>query len=91
MNVVYTGTDLVRISVMLECLQQLHVTLRRFDGNYICVKTLDGCEDIVKVGVAEVRMGLEVVGNTGGSQSEGVNRPCQILFPIRSAKRELER
>jgi hypothetical protein len=75
---------------MLEGLQQLHVTLRRFDRNYICVETLDIREDIVKVGVAEVRVGLEVVGDTGGRQFEGVDRPCQILFPIRPTKRELK-
>jgi hypothetical protein len=61
MDVVNTGTDLVGVSVLLEGVQELHVTLGRLDRNDIGVKALDGREDVIKVGVAEMGMSLESI------------------------------
>lgn len=86
-DVVNAGTNLVGIAIMLEGIQKLHVTLRGLDRNDISIQALDGWENIVKVGVTEMRMGLELVGNTGGSQFEGINSPFEICIPVASAKR----
>ena len=57
-DVVNTRADLVGVAVLLEGLEQLEVALGRLDGDDVGVKTLDGGEDVIEVGVAEVRVGL---------------------------------
>lgn len=89
MDVVNTRTNLVGIAVVLEGIQKLHITLRGFDRNDIRVQALNGGKDIVKVGITEVGMSLELVGNTGGGQFEGVNSPLEVCIPIAAAKRQL--
>ena len=90
MDIVDTRADLVSISVVLEGLEQLHVALRRLNGNDIGVQTLDGWEDIIEVGVAEVGVGLGCVGNTSSGETEGVNGPGEVVIPISATKRELK-
>ena len=70
MDVVNTGTNLVSISVVLEGLEQLHVALGRLDRDDIGIQTLDGREDIVEVGVAEVRVGLSGISDTSSGETE---------------------
>lgn len=69
-DVVDTGADLVGVAVLLEGGEELHVTLGGLNGDDISIETLDGGEDVVKVGVAEVGVGLELIGDTGGGQFE---------------------
>jgi len=76
-NIVNTRADRVRVSVVLESIDELHVALRCFDGDDICVKTLDLRKDVVEVGVAEVRVSLSVITNTSSRQLEGVSGPLQ--------------
>jgi hypothetical protein len=40
------------------------------------------CELTVEVGVAEVRVGLSLVLNTGGSETERVDSPGEVLVPF---------
>ena len=82
MDVVNTRTNLVSISVVLEGLEQLHVALRCLDRDDIGIQTLDGWEDIVEVGVAEVRVGLGGIGDASGGETEGVNGPGEVVIPI---------
>jgi len=63
-DVVDTGADLVGVAVMLEGVKELHVGLGGFNGDDISIETLDGGEDVVEVGVAEVGVGLELVSDT---------------------------
>jgi hypothetical protein len=65
-DIIDTGADLVRVAVVLEGVEELHVSLGGLDGNDIGVKTLDGGEDVVKVRVTEVGVRLQLVGDTGG-------------------------
>jgi hypothetical protein len=88
-DVVNTGTNLVGIAIMLEGIQKLHVTLRGLDRDDISIQAFYGWENIVKVRVTEVGMSLKFVGNTGGSQLEGIDSPLEICVPIAAAKRQL--
>ena len=87
MDVIYARTDLVRVTVVLEGVEQLHVALGSLDGDDIGVKTLNGGEDIVEVRVAEMRVGLELVGDASSGQLERVNSPFEVGIPIRATER----
>lgn len=89
MNVVDTGPNLVRIAKLLESAEQLEVALRRLDRDDIRIKALDRWENIVEVRVAEVGVSLSLVRDTGGSESEGVNSPFEVVVPVDTAQRKL--
>ena len=89
-NVIDSRADLVGITETLECMQQFLVTLRELDGNDISVQALDRWENIIKVRVAEVRMSLGFIRDTGSGKFEGVHRPLQVFIPIRTAQWQLE-
>lgn len=88
-NIVDTGTNLVGISVVLEGFEQLHVALRRLDGNDIGIQALDGWENVIKVGVTEVGVGLSGIGDAGCCETEGINSPGEVMIPISTTKRQL--
>ena len=90
MDIINTRANLVSISVVLEGLEQLHIALRRLDRDDVGIQTLDGWEDIIKVGVTEVRVGLGSIGDASSGQTEGVNGPGEVLIPISTTKRELK-
>ena len=54
MNVIYTRPDIIRIAVMFERIEQLHVALRSFNGDNVRIQSLDRGENVIEVGVAEV-------------------------------------
>ena len=89
-DIVNTRTDLVRISVVLEGLEQLHVALGRLDRDDIGIQALDRREDIIEIGVTEVRVGLGGIGNASSGETEGINGPGEIVIPISTTKRKLE-
>jgi hypothetical protein len=70
MDVVDAGTNLIRVAIRLEGVKQLHIALGSFDGDDVSIKALDGGENVVEVGVTEVRVGLERVGDAGGGELE---------------------
>ena len=90
MNVVNTGANLVRVTVLLESLDELHVTLGRLNRDDVSVKTLDGGENVAEVRVAEVGVGLQLVSNAGCSKLKRVNSPFEIGIPVSTAKRQLD-
>ena len=81
-DVVDTGSDLVGVAVRLEDVEQLEVGLGSLDGDDIRVKGLDGREDVSEVGVTEVGVDLDVVGDTRGGKSERVDGPLEVRVPI---------
>lgn len=89
-NIIDTRANLVAVTVLLESTEQFHVTLGSLNRNNVCVQSLDRREDVVEVGVTEVRVGLSVILNTSSGQAERVNCPGEVTFPIASAKRELQ-
>jgi hypothetical protein len=82
MNVVNARANLVRVAVLLEGVQKFHVTLGCLDGDDIGVKALDGREDIIEVGIAEVRVSLKSVRDASGSELEGINSPLEVTVPV---------
>ena len=82
MDVVNTGTDLVRVAVRLEDVEELEVSLGGFDRDDVGIESLDGGEDVSKVGVTEVRVDLGLVSDTGGRQSERVDGPGEVVVPV---------
>jgi hypothetical protein len=90
-DVVDTRANLVGVAIMLEGIQELHVTLGGFDRDDIGIEALDGGENVVEVGIAEMRVSLESVGNTGSGKLEGVYCPLEVCVPFVTAKRELKR
>lgn len=89
-DIIDTRADLVRVTVLLEGVEELHVALGSFDGNNISIETLDGWEDIIKIGVAEVGVSLELISNTSGGELERVNSPFEVSIPVSAAKGQLE-
>jgi hypothetical protein len=87
-DVIDTRADLVGVAVLLEGVEQLHVSLGGLDGDDIGVKALDGREDVVEVGVAEVGVDLELVGDTSGSELEGVDSPLEVGVPVSTTEGE---
>lgn len=90
MNVVNSRANLVGVTVLLECMQELHVALGRLDGDDISVKALNRGEDIVEVRVTEVGVSLESVGNACGGELERVDSPGEVGIPVNAAKRKLK-
>jgi hypothetical protein len=89
-NVINTGADLVRVAVLFEGVQELHVTLGRLNGDDISVEALDGREDVIEVGVAEVRVSLESIRDASSGEFEGVDGPFEVAVPIYATKRKLQ-
>jgi len=54
----------------------------------IGIQSLDGREDVTKVGVTEVGVDLDVVLDTRGGQSERVNSPFEVVIPVGLSERE---
>ena len=90
MDVVDTGPDLVRVAVVLEGVEELEVALRRLNGDDVGIKRLNGGEDVVEVGVAEVRVGLERIGDTSGGELERRESPVEVGLPVSLAERKLQ-
>lgn len=89
MDVINTRADLVGVSIMLEGIEEFHVTLGGLNRDDISIKTLDGGENVVEIRVAEVRVGLELVGDPSGGKFEGINGPLEVRVPVRTTKRQL--
>jgi hypothetical protein len=65
-NVIDTRTDVARISLVNEDLEELSVALAVLNAENISVKGRDGVEEILEFGVAEVRVDLGGVLHTSG-------------------------
>jgi hypothetical protein len=89
-DIVNTRANLIRVAILLEGLKKLHVALRCLNGDDISIEALDGGEDIAEIGVAEVRMCLELVRNAGGCKLERVDSPFEIAIPISPTKWQLD-
>ena len=90
MDIVNAGPNLVCISVVLEGLDQLQVALRCLNGNDISVQTLDGWENVIKIGIAEVRVGLKGISHTSSGEAEGINGPGEVMLPVNTTERQLK-
>lgn len=89
MNVINTGADLIRVAVLFESMQELHVTLGRLNRDDISVEALNGREDVIEVGIAEVRVSLESIRDASSGELERINGPFKVAVPIHTTKGKL--
>ena len=54
MDVINTRANLIRVSIMLEGVEEFHVGFRGLNRDHISIKTLNGWEDVIEIRVAEV-------------------------------------
>ena len=81
-DVVDTWTDVTWVSLVDEDLEELGVGLGVLDGEDISVKSGDGVEEVLELGVAEVRVDLSRVLDTGGGELEAVDGPRKVVLPL---------
>lgn len=77
-DVVDTGADVAGVSLVNEDLQELGIGLGVLDGEDIGVKGGDGVEEVLELGVTEVRVDLGGVLNAGGGQAERLDGPVEV-------------
>lgn len=88
-DIIDARPNLVGVAKLLEGREQLEVRLGGLNGDNVGIKTLDGGEDIVEIGVAEVRMRLGRISDTGSGELEGVDSPGEVAVPVDAAERKL--
>ena len=77
-DVVDTGADVAGVGLIDEHPQKLGIRLGVFDGQDIGIKGGDGVEEVLELGVAEVRVDLGRVLNTGGGETESLDSPVEV-------------
>ncbi len=78
MDVVDTWADVAWVSLIDEDLQELGIRLGVLDGENIGVKSGDRVEEVLELGVAEVRVDLGRVLNTGSRETERLHGPVEV-------------
>ena len=77
-DVVNTGANVARVGLVDEDLEELSVRLAVLNGQDISIEGSDGVEEVLELGVAEVRVDLSAIGDTSSGQLEGVNSPLEV-------------
>ena len=83
-DVVDTRADVAGVGLVNEDLEELGVRLAVLDGQDIGIKSRDGVEEVLELGVTEVRVDLSGVLNTSGGQLEAVDGPGKVLLTLRA-------
>ncbi|KUI73961.1 hypothetical protein VM1G_11931 [Cytospora mali] len=88
-DVVDTRSDVTRVSRVDEDLEQLSIRLAVLDGQDIGIQSRNGVEEVLELGVAEVRVDLGSVLNASGGQAESLDSPVQVgLTLLAGAERQ---
>lgn len=88
-DVVDTGTDVTGVSRVDENAEELGVRLAVLDGENIGIEGGDGVEEVLELRVAEVRVDLSGVLDTGGGQLESLDSPVEVgITLLARAERE---
>lgn len=82
MDVVDTGANVAGVGLVNEDLEELGVTLAVLDGEDIGVKSSNGVEEILELGVAEVGVDLGRVLDTSGGELERVDSPREVSLTL---------
>ena len=83
-DVVDTGSDMAGVGLVLEDLQELSIGLGVLNGENIGVQSSDGVEEVLELGVTEMRVDLSVVGDTSSSKTERVHSPLEVCLTLGS-------
>ena len=89
MDVVDTRANVTGVLLVLEDLQELGVALGVLNRQNVSIERSDGVEEVLELRVAEVRVGLQGVGDTGSSELEGFDSPLEIGIPVRPSEGKL--
>lgn len=84
MDVIDTRTDVTGISFIHKHLEQLSITLAVLNAKNIGIESGDGVEEVLEFRVAEVRVDLGAVLDTGGGKTERVDSPLEVGFTLLS-------
>lgn len=82
MDIVDTRADVAGVGLVLEDLEELGVALAVLDGEDVSIEGGNGVEEVLELGVAEVRVDLGGVLDTGNRELEGVDSPGEVLLAL---------
>ena len=82
MDVVDTGADVAGVGLVDEDLEKLGIRLGVLNGENISIESSDGVEEVLELRVAEVRVDLGRVLNTGGGETESLNGPLKVVSAL---------
>jgi len=77
-DVVDTRADVTGVSLVIEDLQELSIRLAVLNGENIGIQSGDGVEEVLELGVAEVRVDLSAIRDASGGQLEGLDGPLEV-------------
>src|SRR6266571_9261969 len=87
-DVVDPRTDLIRVLVLLEGLEQLRARARVLDRDDVGVHLLDHADDVVELAVTHVGVDLGRVRHTARRETERIHRPVEVRRPLRPPQRQ---
>lgn len=82
MDVVDTWANLTWVSLVNEDLQELSIRLGVLNGENVGIKSSDGMEEVLELGVAEVGVDLGGVLNTRDRQAERLDSPVEVSLTL---------
>lgn len=82
MDVIDTRSDMARVSLLDEDLEQLGVRLAVLNAENIGIQSGNGVEEVLELRVAEVRVDLSTIGDTAGSQTESTHGPGKVVLTL---------
>ena len=82
MDVVDTWADVAWVGFVNEDLEQFRITLTVLDGQNVGVQRRDGMEEILELGVAEVRVDLGRVRDTSGGEAESLDGVGEVVLTL---------
>ena len=97
MDVVETWSETGAEGLTFKHIEEFEIRFRVFDRNHVCIKSLDGPEDVVEIRlssvtrkgdyIAKMAVDLSYISNRSGGETEGVDCPVKVGIPLTSAKR----
>jgi len=81
-DVVDTWANLTWVSLVNEDLQELSIRLGVLNGENVGIKSSDGMEEVLELGVAEVGVDLGGVLNTRDRQAERLDSPVEVSLTL---------
>lgn len=79
-DIVDTGSDVTGVGLVNEHLEELGVRLAVLDTEDISVEGGNGVEEVLELGVTEVRVDLSSITDTCGGKAESLDSPCEVVL-----------
>ena len=81
-DVVDTRADVAGVGLIFEDLEELGIALAVLDGEDVGIEGRNGVEEVLELGVAEVRVDLGRVLDASTSELEGGDGPLEVLLTL---------